>query len=722
MITVYNENNQAWIDLFTRAWNDLYPNGNSAKPNQTRFLTLDEYFANIKQLTQKNRAYILLPIDEDPFEINANTRAIAVPANFAKCAGVVGDNVCEILTFVIDRYFDYKDLASDEIEISAHWKHSTGPEGISKICFKDIEYKYGKIRFGWPLTSEVACASGTVQFSIEFSKKEEQEIKNEKGEVTGKEIRKIYVLNTLPATIPIKAGLTIDGENAIIETDSFDTIIKGLTNSLNLQQEVPTPPYFVSEYGGQNLPNKEFLILEGNDKNTATIKALAVSSQGFPIVYSWIYKERDNGAEHLLTGRETVAENGEEIDYNGTEGDSKVFTLENYYLKTIDTKPKAIKTYYVGDEKTPTSGSKIKKFDESTDYYELGTSLKINDTTAKIVGSYYVKAQGENLYDENVIVHLINDDPDSDLALINAAVEDSNIIPTIGKLAVISSRGGEHTIYIYKEGGWTLAEDSDNIKLQTNKSSLIESNHCYFEAPPEIQITRNLGDYYFLSEEGSNLLNIDSNLGEKAKYVWYATTDKPDGNISNVKTNDNSDKRELLVTEPGWYQAEAEISQNRYNDRERSKICKVVYEPKAPTGITYTLTPLKYKAGEGLVQDESLDVFENVTEVEVVSKTRYKVEVTYTGLNNNELESEEIIYQWYNQKDSEAGKLLTEKDKGDNTILDGTSPLNENYIIINPVPSGEAQALALECKVINKIGNKVSEPTNQSLFIKDAEE
>ena len=80
--------------------------------------TLEEYFSWISNLGRINRKYTILPLDEDHFEINANTRAINIPASFKKNGvAVQGDDLAEILYFKIDRYFDYMDLNNCDIYI-----------------------------------------------------------------------------------------------------------------------------------------------------------------------------------------------------------------------------------------------------------------------------------------------------------------------------------------------------------------------------------------------------------------------------------------------------------------------------------------------------------------------------------------------------------------------------------------------------------------------------
>ena len=80
--------------------------------------TLEEYFSWIRNLGNINRKYTILPIDEDHFEINANTRAINIPANFKKNGiAVQGDDLAEVVYFKIDRYFDYMDFNNCDIFI-----------------------------------------------------------------------------------------------------------------------------------------------------------------------------------------------------------------------------------------------------------------------------------------------------------------------------------------------------------------------------------------------------------------------------------------------------------------------------------------------------------------------------------------------------------------------------------------------------------------------------
>ena len=113
--------------------------------------TLNQYFAYLQDLitvssNENIRSYFLrLPLDEDLFEINANTRAIEIPSSFsANGVGVQGDETAEIVYFSIDRYFDHMDLANEDMNIVIQWetKDANGETitGISPNFGKDIDF------------------------------------------------------------------------------------------------------------------------------------------------------------------------------------------------------------------------------------------------------------------------------------------------------------------------------------------------------------------------------------------------------------------------------------------------------------------------------------------------------------------------------------------------------------------------------------------------------
>lgn len=218
MITVFDSSNYAQQVFLKEAYATLAAQGNILNADEIaagKFLSLDGYFAHMNHLVNVQPKFVMIPSDESPFEINANTRTISVPASFSKCAGVVGDNMCEIITFTIDRYFDYTDLAN--ARICVQWKlpakvGEEAEEGISHIGLIDLNTVSGKIRFGWPLTEALTKNAGNISFAVRFYV--EKTITDADDE---SQTQFVYLFNTLPANIPIREGLNISGEDVFIE-------------------------------------------------------------------------------------------------------------------------------------------------------------------------------------------------------------------------------------------------------------------------------------------------------------------------------------------------------------------------------------------------------------------------------------------------------------------------------------------------------------------------
>lgn len=191
MITkITDKNSENYKSLFRDAGSLLGGNAES-------ITTLNEYFFHLPQIIASKKfepKYVILPIDEELFEINANTREIKVPDTFKKIAGVEGDQVAEVIYFSIDRYFDTMDLNNQNIYIE--WYGPDGEDGISEEFVRDISKK-DKIIFGWALHEEITQKAGQVEFAVRFYSKDED------GNVE-------YSLRTLPQRITISKGLEMD--------------------------------------------------------------------------------------------------------------------------------------------------------------------------------------------------------------------------------------------------------------------------------------------------------------------------------------------------------------------------------------------------------------------------------------------------------------------------------------------------------------------------------
>lgn len=177
--------------------------------------SLDEYFSYIVQLNEINRRYTILPLDEDVFEIDANTRTITVPQSFiTNGISVQGDEIAEIVYFKIRRFYDAIDLDTKDIYIqwrSAALDEKGNPiDGVSVPWVKDVESEPGYIIFGWPLSSKITAKAGTIQFAVRF-----YEFDKDKDILT-------YSLSTLTQTAVIKPALDFNLPDIILDKKLID--------------------------------------------------------------------------------------------------------------------------------------------------------------------------------------------------------------------------------------------------------------------------------------------------------------------------------------------------------------------------------------------------------------------------------------------------------------------------------------------------------------------
>lgn len=357
MITyIDSKNANQYYILFDKATKLLKDNQNSL-PDITETLntydmswdtfsisTLNEYFAYLKRLTElaptedEKKFYLRLPLDEDIFEINANTREITVPVNFAtNGVGVQGDEMSEVVYFSIDRFFDSTDLANDEIKIAIQWeaRDPSGniTQGFSRNFGKDIETIPGKIIFGWPISSEFTKASGTIRFAVRFYQT------NENSEFT-------YSLTTLPATVRIQASLDYDVINKTVpEIDHGNTLIGRVVSSGIYDKSLPTPaePNIVKDlfvYSPANSENRKVIDLPSTGGVTL---AIGIQPSDIGIAGAdWQFVPYSNG-EYNSSSATSISQNPNQVE--GTlPSFSEIYspvkeTLnndKNYFIKVSD--------------------------------------------------------------------------------------------------------------------------------------------------------------------------------------------------------------------------------------------------------------------------------------------------------------------------------------------------------------------------------------------------
>lgn len=291
--------------------------------------SLNEYFAylpdilatferpNQAQLTpqelDEQRAFVRLPIDEDMLFIDADKRSISIPATFARYGvGVQGDQIAEIVYFVIDRYFDSIDLSSYDINIAIQWEARDADKnvlpGISKNFGKEIVNIDGKqkIVFGWPITNELTQTNGTIKFAVRF--------------YTVDSINKkfTYSFTTLPAELTVNASLDYDIlNNAVNEIDHGLVVTSRIHNSgiYDPNAERPdeptiTTPLFV--YSPAGYETAKVIDLPANENGVQLAIGAKPTTSGV-IVYKWKQYAYDDTTGDYSHSESFVLQDGDTV-------------------------------------------------------------------------------------------------------------------------------------------------------------------------------------------------------------------------------------------------------------------------------------------------------------------------------------------------------------------------------------------------------------------------
>lgn len=337
--------------------------------------SLETYFSHIETLSKltKNqnntygRKYTVLPLQEDYFEINANSRLITVPELFRKNGlSVQGDQVAETIYFKINRYFDAMDLNTTDIYIQ--WENANGDRGLSKEWVRDIETYDDYMVFGWALGGLITQVPGPLKFSIRFIKTAEE---------NNQKVVK-YSLSTLTAQALINQGLDLEIGTA---DDSLNAILAGnFENTTTItDSEIKIFKYVY---------NFDNLILEDNSNLNETAKVISadLNEQGELELLVSAYADKGSLSYNLYK------QTGSQPDPVGADKeDTKPMTFE--YLISPDAHVQLDKTYY-------------KKIENN---YEVASLDEMGGVNASLEGKIFYEKYGkyilnnENRLDEGSI-------------------------------------------------------------------------------------------------------------------------------------------------------------------------------------------------------------------------------------------------------------------------------------------------------------------------------
>lgn len=492
--------------------------------------SLEELFEYMYYITNFAPIYTRLPLDEEPFFINADTREITVPKDFATYGvSVQGDEVSEILFFKVNRFFDATDLNTCKIFIQ--WKSSetdefgNAKEGVSRPWIQDIVSEPGYMIFGWPISSKITKEPGTVTFSVRFYRLDEAD-------------KLIYSFSTLDQTVKIQPALDYDIEDIVNDTSSVlvddmaanitlrainspassgdlvaeipkwdDGIVEGLTGYTTVNREDGTVRYQVMNLGVNS---------EGFSVLPIELTSAALSDDSGVISYIWTKVDKNGN------GKLTLADSDER------------FYQPVVYRETATTEEqrKTNKTYYYKD------GNKFKaiapsiSLDDAREEHEAVYEL-VSVATLDEVGKYVAKAL-------NRVGKVFSEPLVSDVIYVPNPVE-----PVLGQLGPVGV---------------------DKAILRENESLT-------------------LGLDILLKDEFENNVGI-LDRGGKATFVWHR---RPLGSSVPADLENDVDAQVILTdpeTEEGWYSVTVT---NNLNRESRSSESNEIRVTKPATKLTLSL-------------------------------------------------------------------------------------------------------------------------------------
>lgn len=403
MISKVNKSNKALYEARLAEINRLLHEQNLLA-NDEVVDTLESYYQHIVEIQKLpvryvdpdtgeayKSKYLLMPLDEPLFQIDANKRSITVPTDFAKNGiGVKGDHRAEVLYFAIDRYFDARDLYDGTDYIIINWQFRGPNDSRNKelethtsiALAPDDTYIPGQIVFGWVIEQDMTPTKGTLSFSIAFVSKNADNTYS-------------YAFNTTVASVTVNDSLVL--EDPSILSSLKRPIFERLRNSEFTPDNVDPVENPVWRTGQNVIWNEEEGISglsglplianfeynnEGNEGDEVLLQAVGavVDQEGVNIKYTWSGMEFANG-NSISRDPEVVRE---------ADGPSR----ETDWVPTKDIVAQEGIVYWVGDGRVKTRLSIAAGEDLPVDQavYELGSSQ-----TVSAAGDYLVEMQGSRM-------------------------------------------------------------------------------------------------------------------------------------------------------------------------------------------------------------------------------------------------------------------------------------------------------------------------------------
>lgn len=330
--------------------------------------TLDEYFQHLNEISLKDPSLIILPLDEEKFFIDGNSRKITVPQAFVKNGvGVQGDHYAEYIYFEIDRYFENIDFGSPSITAVVEFIDANQQKHFTKAWIKYTDEKSSKVLIGWPITQDVTSKAGPIKFSVRLFELEGNSYKRSFGTLIGQ----LVVNPSLDFAI---SKAEIDNIQGKLDADVEGEVLRRMINSpaADYSADKVVSPVFLFRYK-EGTGATDSCFADAGD--VLRVQAIAPGS----VAYSW-FRDKDETtttleAKLVYKKLDTFKENIIIYENKGTD--------ENPIYRLAD----------VSEESFANGGG---PYYESYSEYTL-PSNKDGETMSDITGTYRCVAQN-NMY------------------------------------------------------------------------------------------------------------------------------------------------------------------------------------------------------------------------------------------------------------------------------------------------------------------------------------
>lgn len=285
--------------------------------------TLDEYFQHLNEISLKDPSLIILPLDEEKFFIDGNSRKITIPQAFTKNGvGVQGDHYAEYIYFEIDRYFENIDFGSPSITAVVEFIDANQQKHFTKAWIKYTDEKSSKVTIGWPITQDVTSKAGSIKFSVRLFELEGNSYKRSFGTLIGQ----LVVNPSLDFAI---SKAEIDNIQGKLDADVEGEVLRRMIDSpaADYSKDKVVSPVFLFRYK-EGTGATDSCFADAGD--VLKVQAIAPGS----VTYSWFKDKTPITAEKVYKQLTAFKENVLIYENKGTD-EAPVYRLADVSEETF---------------------------------------------------------------------------------------------------------------------------------------------------------------------------------------------------------------------------------------------------------------------------------------------------------------------------------------------------------------------------------------------------